>query len=91
MPYTNAGLPFQSQSDTSRDAALAVERFVGEQGETVYAWLAERPDGTQKEASASLGIGRPSICARFHALEAAGRIVKLKHRRDGCAVYIVRP
>jgi hypothetical protein len=42
---------------------------------------------TQKEAADGLFLGRPSICARFHALEQAGRIVKLAETRDRCAVY----
>lgn len=91
MPYLDAAreLPFQSGSDTSREAALAAKQFVGQQGVAVLKAIADcGPAGaTQKEISAALGIGRPSICARFNALEQSWRIVKTAHRRNGCAVY----
>lgn len=91
MPYLSQtyDLPFQSHSDTSREAAVRAAKFVGVQGEQVFRWLAERRNGTQKECSQALGIGRPSCCARFRALEAAGRIVKVRERRDGCQAYEV--
>lgn len=90
-PYTTAGLPFQSSSDTSREAAIRAEKFVGQQGELVFRLIAQvGPHGvTQKEAAAVLELGRPSVCARFNALEASGRIQKTTARRGGCAVYQV--
>lgn len=91
MPYTNSTppLPFQSGSETSRDAALKALRFVGDQGVTVLDYIREcgRFGVTQKEAAEELHIGRPSICARFNALEKSGEIVKTTERRSGCAVY----
>jgi hypothetical protein len=92
MPYVdpiNRDLPFQSGSETSHDAAIHAKDFVGDQGLTVLAWIRRRGDfgATQKEASAALGIGRPSLCARFRALEQAGSISKTTSRRCGCAVY----
>lgn len=81
--------PYAKGSATSRDAALAVRSYIAQQGEIVYAWIAECGSGgaTQKEASAALGIGRPSMAARFNALAQAGRIRKTDQRRQACAVY----
>lgn len=95
MPYVdspNHELPFQSGSGTSRDAALKAARFIGEQGMHVLAWFTARREvgGTQKECAMALGIGRPSTCARVHALEQQGRLSKTAARRHGCAVYVVR-
>ena len=90
MPYTRAGLPFAAQSDTSYEAALKARKFVAAQGLRVWRWLREvcvPSGGTQKEAAEALNMGRPSLCARFKALEDAGAIVKTAYRRDGCAVY----
>lgn len=93
MPYLDANyeLPFQSGSSTSRDAALQAVRFVGPQGLDVYEWIQRcgAYGATQKEISAALRIGRASVCARVHALEKQGRVVKTETRRDGCAVYRV--
>lgn len=90
MPYlgTNYELPFQSQSPTSHDAAVAAAEFIGLQGERVFEWFERQAGGaTQREASEALGIGRPSMCARVRALELAGRLVKCSGRRQGCAIY----
>jgi hypothetical protein len=84
-------LPFASGSDTSEAAARRAAKFVGKQGAAVLAWIASCPHGsTQPEAAAALGIGRPSACARFHALEQRGEIVKTDERRSGCVVYRAR-
>ena len=85
----NRELPFVSDSDTSRAAALRAQSFIGAQGRTVLAWFVAcgAHGGTQIEASAALGIGRPSICARVRALELTGRLVKTSGRRGGAAVY----
>lgn len=95
MPYAdpaNYELPFQSGSDTSRDAAVKAQKFVGRQGIEVLAWFVERGarGGTQREASQQLMIARASMAARVHALEKVGNLVKTAERRDGCAVYVVR-
>ena len=92
MPYAlpaSYELPFQSTSDTSRDAALKAARFVGQQGLDVMGWFRAQGEhgGTQRECSEALGIGRPSVCARVNALEKQGRMVKTDERRAGCAVY----
>lgn len=89
MPYTQHGLPFASGSDTSLDAAIAAHGFVGEQGARVLAWVQARGafGATQKEAEAALGIGRPSLCARFLALELIGALRNTRAKRDKCAVY----
>lgn len=94
MPFLHPAsyeLPFDSASDTSRDAAVRAERFVCAQGLEVLHWMQDQGahGATQKEASDALRIGRPSICARFHALEKRGALVKTTQRRDGCAVYQV--
>lgn len=90
MGYTRAGTPFASRSDTSYEAALHAQAFVSEQGVTVFRWLRTTgaSGGTQKEAAAALGIARPSLCARFKALEDAGAIRKTAKRRAGCAAYV---
>jgi hypothetical protein len=95
MPYlhpTSYELPFQSGSDTSRDAARKAQRFVSRQGWEVLAWFRDRGEvgGTQREASQALGIERSSMCARCNALEKVGNLVKTTERRGGCAVYTVR-
>ena len=91
MPYTRSGVAFATGSDTSYEAALKAQPFVSQQGMEVYRWLQRRTEhgGTQKEAEQLLCIGRPSICARFKALEDAGAIGKTDERRLGCAVYRV--
>ena len=93
MPYLdspNYELPYAPESDTSHDAAVAARKFIGRQGLTVLAWFTSRGayGGTQREASEVLGIGRQSICARCHALEQTGQIVKLAGTtRQRCVVY----
>jgi len=92
MPYAdpaNYELPFQSGSDTSRDAATKAQRFVCRQGIEVLAWFQQRGafGGTQKECHAATGLERSSICARVNALEKVGNLVKTSERREGCAVY----
>jgi len=95
MPYLHSStyeLPFASGSDTSRAAAKRAEAFVGPQGADVLRWFIERGarGGTQKEAAAALGLGRPSVCARVNALEKCGWLIKsVSERRAGCAVYFV--
>lgn len=92
MPYAdpiNRELPFQSQSETSHDAAVQARDFVGKQGVQVWCWFESRGayGGTQREAAEALGIGRPSIAARVNALEQQGRLRKTAQRRAGCSVY----
>lgn len=92
MPYLDPAsyeLPFQSDSDTSRAAAVKARDFVGRQGIKVLCWFEDQGQhgGTQKECAAALGLGRPSVCARVNALERHGVVVKTTARRDGCAVY----
>lgn len=81
--------PYQRGSETSRDAALRAQGFVCVQGMKVYAWIVSRQErgATQKEAEVALVIGRPSLAARFNALEQRGWIRKTDQRRGGCAVY----
>ena len=88
MPRTAHGTPYAAHSDTSYMAALQAQAFVSKQGLAVWTWLCRRPHGgTQREAARALEIGRPSLCARFRALEEAGAITKTEARRDGCVVY----
>lgn len=91
MGYTRAGEPFANGSETSFEAALHARQFVSEQGVKVYRWLRERRDygGTQKEAEAALAVARPSLCARFKALEDFKAIQQTSVKRDGCRVYVV--
>lgn len=86
---------YQSASPTSKDAAKAVRKSgkSGRDRETILAWLKGREHGgTQKEASAELGLQRASCCARFAELSGVMRgwprqIVATIKRREGCAVY----
>jgi hypothetical protein len=91
MPYTatTPSLPFQSQSDTSRDAAIRAQSFAGKQAATVLGWFAIRgaQGGTQRECSEQCGYARASVAARVNALERAGLLVKTSERREHCAVY----
>lgn len=86
--------PYAKGSETSKAAAVKARDFVAEQGFTVLAWITAQGEhgATQKEAerpkaSGGLGIGRPSLAARFNALERKAWITKTTRRRDGCAVY----
>lgn len=81
--------PYQRSSETSKAAAIKAEPFIAAQGRTVSAWIGRQGErgGTQKEAAAALGIGRPSLCGRFRALELTSRILKTGERRGGCRVY----
>ena len=94
MPYLDSStydLPYVHDSDTSREAAEQARKFVGPQGELVRAWFMARGayGGTQREAAEALNLGRPSMCARCHALEQTGQIVKLPGTtRQRCAVYV---
>jgi DNA-binding MarR family transcriptional regulator len=95
MPYldpANHQLPFQSGSETSRDAAVKAQRFVGKQGADVLHFLEWAGDcgATQREIAEALHIGRPSVCARVRALEQCGDVVKTPARRQNCAVYCYR-
>lgn len=94
MPYldsVNRELPFASESDTSRQAAIHARDFVGKQGVQVLLWVEARGayGATQKEISDGLQLGRPSVCARVNALEQQGKLVKTSARRQGCVVYSV--
>lgn len=84
-------VPYQPSSETSKAAAEKARAFVGEQGERVLAWLRSREahGGTQKEAHEGTGIERPSLAARFNALEHVGDIRKTTEKRGGCYVYRV--
>lgn len=81
--------PYQPGSDTSKDAAERARAFVGQQGDRVLAWIRSVGEhgATQKEAAQALKIGRPSLCARFRALEQLKAITKTTARRGGCVVY----
>lgn len=88
-PAPRLSTPFQRSSETSKAAAVKAQAFVGQQGETVLAAIKERGElgMTQKECKAVTGIDRPSLCARYRALEQCKLIVKTDRKRDGCAVY----
>lgn len=91
MPYTQDGLPWAPQSDTSHQAAVRAQSFAATQQAKVLAHIAAcgARGCTQPEAVAALGIKQSSGCARFRELEKAGRIYKTPTRRDGCQVYEV--
>lgn len=94
MPYTQAGLPYAPQSDTSHEAAVTAESFASIQRERVYQaireWSFASMGRTQKELSATLQIDRASIAPRCHELEKAKRIEKIAGvKRDGCNAYQV--
>lgn len=84
------GTPYQRGSATSKAAAASAQTWAGAQAERVYRWVADQGErgGTQKECDAALGIGRPSCCARFRALEQTHRLMKTHAKRDGCYAYV---
>lgn len=92
VPPPSPRVPYARDSETSKAAAERAKSFVGEQGERVYRWFVQQgvEGGTQKQVSAALGIGRPSIAARVNALEREGRLIKTARRVDGCATYRVK-
>lgn len=94
MPYLDSAsyeLPFQSGSDTSRAAAVAMRETASTQRERYYQWLADRVQGgTDGEAEVELAMRRSSVCARRNELMKAGRVLKTDWRRVGCAVWRVR-
>jgi hypothetical protein len=89
MPYTQHGLPWAPQSETSHQAAIAAQSFSGEQGAAVLAWVTQQGanGATQKEMERGTGYSRASIAARVNELWKVGRLVKTGERREGCAVY----
>lgn len=87
MAHTRDGIAYAGGSETSYEAAIHARKFVGEQGMTVLRWLQSRTDGTQKEAERQLHISRPSLCARFKALEECGAIRKTSTKREACVAY----
>ncbi len=91
LNFEAMGIPYQHGSDTSKAAAERAKSFVGKQGADVLAWIRSRGEhgGTQKECRAATGIERPSLCARFRALEQVHAILKTGDRRGGCVVYTV--
>lgn len=90
-PAPRLSTPYQASSPTSRAAAVKAQAFVGQQGETVLAAIQKTGERglTQKEAKAVTGIDRPSLAARFNALERCRLIVKTDRKREGCAVYLM--
>lgn len=84
--------PYASGSETSRASAVKARDFIGPQGERVWQYVAAQGmrGATQKEARVALGIDRPSLCARFRALQLRGRLIKTAQRRGACAVYEAR-
>ena len=91
MPYlepANYELPYQSGSDTGRDAAESMREAAATQRERYIRWLADRlHGGTDWEAEVELTMRRSSVCARRNELMKAGRIVKTDWRRFGCTVW----
>lgn len=94
MPYTpQSGLPFQSGSDTSHDAAIRAELFAQPQCRKYLDWLIAcgPTGGTDKEAHRGTGIARASICCRRMELKAQGLIADAGLRREGCTAWRVLP
>lgn len=90
MPFLDSAqqaFPWQSGSDTSRDAAVAAQGFGPRQREQYWDWLERRGElgGTDAEAAAALGFPRSSICPRRNELKA--RILDTGLRRGGCTVW----
>lgn len=89
MPYTQGGLPYAPQSDTSYDAAVQAKQFARTQREQYAAWVRARGEhgATDAEAEIEIPMRRSSVCARRNELEKTRVIVKTDRRRGGCAVY----
>jgi len=95
MPYAdpvNYALPFISNSETSREAAVTAKSFAPTQLDRYFTWLLAQGSrgGTDKEASAALGIARMSLCCRRMELKRAGLIEQTGYKRDGCAAVRVK-
>lgn len=92
MPHitVNAELPFQSDSDTSHDAAVAAECFAASQRSRYFVWLLGKREhgGTDAEAEHELQMRRSSVCARRNELRAKNLVSKTGRRRGGCTVWV---
>jgi hypothetical protein len=90
-PVRRLSTPYARGSVTSKAAARKADHFVGVQGATVLTAIRQAGERglTQKECHAVTGIERPSLCARFNALEQRGDIQKTAQVREHCAVYRV--
>lgn len=90
MPYTNLGLPWAPQSDTSHQAAKRAELFFTDQQRKVLVDVKAQGfyGSTQKECHARTGIARAALAPRFKELTDGGHFLKSAvERREGCAVY----
>lgn len=87
--------PYQSSSETSKDAAIRVEPARRSMRRQVYVAILTMPyvGLTRKELEAKTGLLTQTLCGRLNELERAGRIRKLRDvegklvRRDGCSIY----
>lgn len=89
--------PFQSSSETSKDAAVRVEPARRSMRRQAYGAILATPLGlTRKELEAKTGLLTQTLCGRLNELEKAGRIKKARQfgnspalvKRDGCSVYV---
>lgn len=94
MPYLHPAtyeLPFQAQSETSRNAAVRAGGFHLSQRARILAWFQDQGarGGTQIECARCLGIARASVAPRVNEMwdEGRGPLEKTAARRGGCFVY----
>jgi hypothetical protein len=95
--YTSPAAPFQKTSDTSVQAAEAIEPHRETQEYRVLQAYRRAGEAgrTMAQVEIELGIGIPSVCARTNKLEARGLIVKTTreretHRGGKGAVYVAK-
>lgn len=75
-------LPFQVQSETSRDAATMGVPFAVSQRERVYHWLVANGPATDKQMQAALNMDGSTQRPRRVELMRAGRIVDWGKRKQ---------
>lgn len=92
MPYADPiqpALPYQSGSETSRQAAIEMESHADTQRARYFQWLLSKGEagGTDIEAADELGIKRQSLCPRRMELRARNLIFNSGRRRNSCTVW----
>lgn len=91
----NGTAPYQSSSETSKEAAQKIEPARRSMRREVYFTILRASNGkTRKELEEDTGLLTQTLCARLNELEKAQRIAKYHDasgtllKRDGCSVYM---
>lgn len=75
--------PFQSSSETSRQAAEAIKPHRGKLAQRVYDYIKSQGEygATQEEIHKGTGMRQSSVCGRVRELELAEHIIKTERKR----------